>query len=198
MEEVGFDRLMELGARHVAGGDLDRAIHYYNAALRASPGAPLAYIGLGKAFTLKEKKGEPVFRVLAMDALRKAAAADPASEEAHALLIAAAIRAGKLGDLAVEYREKLKRAPSDAGLKKRLNHIYLISLMDTEVEVPQLGYRPVFFVKVFFDCILLPLSSSIIIAANAVPKARPSLGIGVFIFFCYAVYRTLVWFFLRR
>ena len=198
MEEVGFDRLLELGARHIGGGDPDRAIHYYNAALRAVPGAPSAYIGLGKAFTLKEKKGEPVFRVLAMDALRKAVAAAPASEEAHALLIAAAIRAGRLGDLAVEYREKLKQAPDDAGLKKRLNHIYLISLMDTEVETPQLGYRPVFLVKVFFDCVLLPLSTSIIIAANTVPKARPSLGIGVFIFFCYAVNRTLVWFFSRR
>lgn len=198
MEEVGFEKFMELGERHTAAGDPDRAIHYYNSALKISPAAPAAQRGLARALSLKADKGEPVFRVLALDALRKAAAAEPESEETQALLIGAAVKAGRLGELAAEYRARLKADPENAALKKRLKAVYVVSLLENDVTVPSVGYRPVFFIKVFFDCVLLPLGASIIVAANVMPKARPSLIIGVFIFFCYAVYRSLVWFFSRR
>lgn len=193
MEEIGPDRLNELGAKYVAEGDADRAIHYYNLSLRTAPGSFTALLGQAKALSLKAASGGKAFEVLAMDALRKAAAADPAREEPHSLMISAAARSGRLGDLAVEYREKLRLAPDDDALKRRLKSIYLLSLMDRQVKVPTVGYRPILYVKVFFDCILLPMGASMIVAANVFPKARPSLGIGVFIFFCYACYRWLIW-----
>ena len=198
MEEIPVDRLMQLGSRHLADADPDGAIHFYNLALRKEPSVPGVYLGLGRAFSLKALKGEKVFYVLALDALRKAAAADPSSESVQALLIAAAGKADKLGDLAVEYREKLKSDPGNESLKKRLKYIYVISLLDREVKVPSVGYRPALFIKVCFDCILLPFSTSIIVAANVYPKARPSLMIGVSFFFCYAAYRGLLIYLSRK
>lgn len=197
MEEIGPDRLNELGAKYVAEGDADRAIHYYNLSLRTAPGSARTYLGLARALSLKAAAGAKPFEVLAMDALRKAAAADPSLEDPHSLLISAAARAGRLGDLAVEYREKLRLAPDDEALKRRLKSIYLLSLMDRTVRTPTVGYKPILYVKVFFDCVLLPLGASMIVAANVLPKARPSLGIGIFIFFCYACYRWLIWFLSR-
>ncbi|HAN03671.1 MAG TPA: hypothetical protein DCW72_02375 [Elusimicrobia bacterium] len=197
MEEIGFDRFMELGARHVAGGDPDRAIHYYNSAIRTEPGSAPAYIGLARALSLKARGGGAVFETLALDALRKAELADPSSAEAHAMLLASALRAGRLGDMAAEYRAKLRGDPGNAALKARLREIYALSLMDTGVKLPPVGYKPVLCLKVLFDCVLLPLGSSIIIAANVIPKARPSLMIGVLIFLCYGIYRGLIWFFSR-
>ncbi|MEK7722645.1 MAG: tetratricopeptide repeat protein [Elusimicrobiota bacterium] len=198
MEEIDFGRLMELGGRHLSDGDPDGAVHYYNSAIRREPAASAAWLGLAQAFSLKAGKGETVFRVLALDALRKAVTADPSSEEAHWRLAGAAAKADKLGDLAVEYREKLKRDPGNEGLKKRLKHIYIISLLDREVKLPAVGYKPALFLKVCFDCVLLPLGASIIVAANVFPRARPSLMIGVSFFVCYAVYRSLIFFFSRR
>lgn len=198
MEEIGFERFMELGARHVSGGDPDRALHYYNSAIRTDPASAAALMGLSRALSLKARTSGAVFEVLALDALRKAEGLAPGSGEVRAMLLAAAVRAGRLGDMASECREKLKSDPGNAELKARLREIYVISLMDTGVKLPPVGYKPVLCLKVIFDCIMLPLASSIIIAANVIPKARPSLMIGVFIFLCYAVYRGLVWFFSRR
>ena len=192
MEEISLDRLMELGARHLSDGDPDGAIHYFNLALRKEPSAPAVHLGLAQAFSLKAEKGEAVYRVLALDALRKDAAADPFSEDVYGRLVLAAAKADKLGDLAVEYREKLKRDPGNEGLRKRLRHIYIISLLDREVRLPTVGYTPGLFLKVCFDCIILPLGTSIIIAANTLPKARPSMMIGVSFFIVYAVYRSLI------
>lgn len=198
MEEISFDRLMELGGRHLADRDPDGAIHYYNTALRKDPAAPAPCLGLTRAFLMKAESGEQVFRVLALDAARKGVAADPSSDNAHSLLATAAEKANRLGDLAVEYREKLKRDPDSEVLKKRLKHIYIISLMDRKVKLPAVGYKPALFLKVFFDCVLLPFSTAVIIAANVLPRARPSMMIGVSFFFCYAVYRSIVFFFSRR
>jgi hypothetical protein len=188
---------LELGERHLSDGDADGAIHYFNSALRSEPTAE-AYVGLSRAFSLKAVKSEKVFYVLALDALRKAAAAGPGSEELQVMLIGAAVKADRLGDLAVEYREKLKLDPGNEALKKRLRYIYAIALLDSEVKLPEVGYKPALFIKVGFDCVLLPFSAAIIVASNLYPKARPSLGVGVFFFFCYLVYRGILIYFSRR
>lgn len=198
MEEIGFERFMELGARHLADRDPDGAVHYFNSALRAEPESPAARLGLGKALSLKGGRDGKVFYVLALDALRKAAPAYPSSEELQGLIIAAAAKADRLGDLAQEYRGKLTLAPGDQALKSGLKLIYAVSLLDRDVKLPSVGYKPALFVKVFFDCVLLPFSTAMIVAANVYPKARPSLMIGVFIFFCYVVYRSLIIYFTRK
>ncbi|HAF95697.1 MAG: hypothetical protein A2X34_06655 [Elusimicrobia bacterium GWC2_51_8] len=199
-EKITAERLMELGERRLERDELDEAIHYYNAALKESPSPHAAYLRLAEAYSRKARKGERVFYVLAMESLRGAIKAEPSAEDAHYKLIAIAMKTGKLGDLAVEYREKLKNAP--AGKEKEfetyLKRIYLLSLLENDVKVPPVRHKPLLFVKVFFDCILLPFGTAIILTANILPKARPSLGIGIFIFGCYAVYRLLVYFFSRR
>lgn len=197
--KVTVERLVELGERHLERDELDEAIHYYNTALKASPLLRAACMGRAEACFRKGQKGDSVFYVLAMESLRSVIKSEPASSaDVHEKLIIVAMKAGKLGDLAVEYRERLKKEPENRESSKYLNRIYLLSLLEKDIKVPLVTHRPILFVKVFFDCILLPFSSSMILTANFVPKARPSLGIGVFVFVSYLVYRFLIYIFSRR
>ncbi|KAF0127192.1 MAG: hypothetical protein FD189_455 [Elusimicrobia bacterium] len=182
-----IEELLEAGRRSLARGDADAAIHHFNRALKSSPVSPEARAGLYGAFMLKGDAGQKQFYVLAMEAARLSGGAGAAESAALDRLLTAGFKAGRLDELAREFRARAGKDPSAALFLKR---IYAMSLLAAENAPRASDYRPNLFIRVFFDCLLLPASCAAIVASVAIPRARPAFGFGVFLFACYAVYRA--------
>jgi hypothetical protein len=189
------EELLEAGRRSLARGEADTAIRHFNAVLKREPDSAAAQLGRYEAFMAKGDAGDRQFYVLAMEAARRSCQGAGASAGTGGALDAAAadrlilagFKAGRLDELAGEFRARADKDPSAAPFLKR---IYTMSLLATENAPSASDYRPSLFIRVFFDCLLLPASCALIVASVAIPRAKPAFGLGVFLFACYAVYRA--------
>ncbi|MBI4656728.1 MAG: hypothetical protein HY746_08300 [Elusimicrobia bacterium] len=196
-QDIPIEKIFELGDRNRDRLDYDQAIHYYNLLLRKDPADKTALLRLADIHAIKAEK-EPVYYVLAMEACRKILKTDPMDHEANEKLILTAIKAGTLGDLAREYREKLKKDPSNKIYKNYLNRISLMSIMGKDAQIPDSGYTPGFILRMFFDLGLLPISVIFILFYFWGPKYKSTFTAGTAMFAVYLCYRALLYFFSKK
>ncbi|PIU18297.1 MAG: hypothetical protein COT18_10810 [Elusimicrobia bacterium CG08_land_8_20_14_0_20_59_10] len=86
--------LIELGDKQLAQGDPDRAIHYFNRALKKRPEDPAINLRLAEAYGLKGDSGAKMYYALAMEPLRRILRSDPRSEAANDKLLVLALQDG--------------------------------------------------------------------------------------------------------
>ncbi|HOI42004.1 MAG TPA: hypothetical protein PK523_03580 [Elusimicrobiales bacterium] len=181
------EKLLEAGRRCLADGDAGAAISSFNAVLKISPSSAAARLGLYRAFMARGDAGETQFYVLAMEAARRSGSGGTLDPEAADRLITAGFKAGRLDELAREFKARAEKDPDAGPLLKK---IYTLSLLAADRPARAAGYSPGPLVRGFFDYLLLPVSCAVMIVSLAIPRARPAFGLGVFLFASYAVYRA--------
>lgn len=197
-EGLDLSKLVELGGLNLERGELDRAIRYYNLALKKDVSHRAANLGLSDACLRKGAAGEGVFYTLAKTPLRRILADSPKDETAADRLAVAHYKSGSLDTLIQEYREKAEADPGDEFYAKRLKYVRAMAMLDSETQVALPGYKPVPFVKSFFDFIILPSAIAAIGAGNLGVKFKPFLLLGVALFLFYFGYRVTLWIITRR
>ena len=109
-----------------------------------------------------------------------------------------AIKTGSLDALTREYSEKAKSGPDTAFFAAQLKRSAAMSLMGSEVLSQGFEYKPIPYVKSFFDLIVLPGAVATIAVGNLGLKFKPFLLLGATLFLFYCVYRGILYLLLRR
>ncbi|HBA59983.1 MAG TPA: hypothetical protein DCZ92_04020 [Elusimicrobia bacterium] len=197
-EEHPLERLVELGDAKLAQGEFDRAIHYYNLALKQKLDAPAINLKLAEAYRLKAEKGGKVYYTLGMEPLRRILRSDPRNEAAHDKLMVLSFKAGTLDELTREYGEKAKTGPGGEFYTAFIKRAEALLLMESDVP-PQLpGYTPNGLIKYFFDLFILPGGAITIAASNFGPRARPFFILGLTMFLFYCAYRGILYMMMKK
>jgi len=198
-EDVTPERRVELGDQHLERGELDLAVRCYNLALKKDLANPAANRGLAKAYRLKAEDGGAVFYRLAVEPLRRALAADPLDESLHELLRLLAMKTGSIDSLTREYAKKANSCPEKRDFYAvQLKRAAAMSVMGSEVISQGFEYKPIPYVKSFFDFIVLPGAVITIAVGNLSLKFKPFLLLGATLFLFYCVYRGILYLLLRR
>ncbi len=162
-------KLTELGKLSKNQKDYDSAIHYYSKALYLSPddinlNTELAELYVLKAENEKENFYKNRYYQLAMEQFRKVLKTDPSDQNIHKTLIMCAQKTNTLDELAVEYREKIKRT-TDQSIKEIyedcLKKIHAMTFLDKNLSITKVKksyYEPSLPIKIIFDFLFLPLS----------------------------------------
>lgn len=193
-----FEELLALGDREIAAGEPDPAIHYYNQALKRNAADPRLNFSLSEAYRLKAGSDGAVFYTLAMEPLRRILKADPLNETAHEKLMLLAFKAGALGDLAREYRERAKAGAAEELYAKYLKRAHTLSLLDNDVRLQVPEYRPVGYIKAFFDFVILPAGLMGMGFSGLGNKFKPLFIMGITFFLFYCAYRAILYLLMRR
>lgn len=193
-----LEELLALGDREIASGETDLALHYYNQALKKNTADPRLNFRLTEAYRLKAGSGGAVFYTLAMEPLRRILKADPINETAHEKLLLLAFKAGALGDLAREYRARAKAGTAEELYAKYLKRAQVLSLLDNDVRIRVPEYRPVGFIKAFFDFIILPAGIMGMVFSSFGNEFKPLFIMGITFFLFYCAYRAILCLMMRR
>ncbi|MDD2804901.1 MAG: hypothetical protein PHV33_05045 [Elusimicrobiales bacterium] len=197
-DDVTPERRVELGDLHLGRGELDLAVRCYNLALKKNLAHPAANRRLAQAYRLKAEREGAVFYLLAVEPLRRALAADPLDESLHELLQLLALKTGSIASLTREYSKKAKSGPDKDFNAAQLKRAAAMSVVGSEVLKQGFEYKPIPYVKSFFDFIVLPGAAVTIAVGNLSLKFKPFLLLGATLFLFYCAYRGILYLLLRR
>ena len=186
-------KLVSSGDSCRENNNLDRALHYYNQALRIEPSSAEINRKLAETYLLKAESGKDnskTFCRLAMECCRRVIAAEPANESAHNQLIVLAKKLCLMDEVISEYKEKIKKEQNEeltSLYNKCIKEISLLSTFDDQAEEFRRKTRfiPDVYMRFVFDFILLPSSVLLIVLSVFVSRFRPVLlpSIGLFFFY---------------
>lgn len=126
-EKEKVEEYLKKGVEFRLKNDFSAALREYRKAVEIAPENRTAQLRLASIYIdLADYELSHYYLSLAQEALQKVLKIEPLNEEAHQSLITLHFKKGTLGELAREYKEKLKSQPEQKLWAKYLNQIILI------------------------------------------------------------------------
>ncbi|OGS19303.1 MAG: hypothetical protein A3J83_07215 [Elusimicrobia bacterium RIFOXYA2_FULL_40_6] len=197
MVDLPIEKLVELGDKRKADNDYVNSIRYYRNALKIAPENKDVLFKLAEAYTLKAQDGSEIPEAdyqFAMNYYRDIIRLEPTNEQAHHKLIFLSMKNRLLGELAVEYKEKVKKYPENILYKECLEQLSVLVLFDKDITKHDYasGYRPSLPMRIIFDFLLMPASLTLIALSIFNPMFKGMFLQSFSMLLFYAAYRIII------
>lgn len=188
-EKEKVEEYLKKGVEFRLKNDFSAALREYRKAVEIAPENRTAQLRLASIYIdLANYELSHYYLSLAQEALQKVLKIEPLNEEAHQSLITLHFKKGTLGELAREYKEKLKSQPEQKLWAKYLNQIILIGKESLPPSSGEKG-RPGFIIRFTFDYFLLPSGILTIITSLMSDRFRPFLFLGLVMLGFFLIYK---------